>query len=83
MTFTIQVTQKHIQEGKRKSISSCPIALALKRERFEDVMVETTYCSFWIGNLSYGYFFPKSAQTFIEKFDAGKKVRPFNFKVKI
>ena len=74
----LKITKKHIKEGKKKNYLSCPIAVALQ-ERFANIVrVLGTECGIGM----YWYPLPLEAQNFIKKFDAGKKVVPFNFIIK-
>jgi len=76
----IKVTQDHIDKGKESSCLKCPITLALniqlpkKRKWFvtSDAAHSTKGSE---------YKLPRSAQRFIEKFDAYGRVvvKPFNF----
>ena len=85
MKTLIRVKQEHINEAKRRMLSSqpfsksrnCPIALALK-ERFnsEGVIVGTD--SYSLGDGCY-FDLPKSCQNFIFRFDNNRSVKPFNF----
>ena len=72
----VKVTRKHIEDGKRGSITSCPIALALKGMSFKgcEVHEEDWYFADEIAPL------PKEAREFILKFDDKEPVWPFSFR---
>lgn len=80
-SMTVNVTQKHIDEGWPRVCGKCPIALALKENAWTQPMV--THKQIWdcynygktISNL------PPEACEFIEKFDKGEKVEPFSFEI--
>lgn len=77
--LTIRVTQANIDNGIRAKCGLCPIALALRDAGFEEPTVgsyefqATQGCSY----LNYGL--PESARDFINHFDAGHTVSPFEF----
>ena len=77
MSRTFQVTGKHIREGKPNILYACPIALSLN---------EATGCATSVGVevVRIGgdfYDLPRSVQRFIKRFDAGKPVKPFRFRL--
>ena len=76
----IQVTQAHIDKGKRKSRCLCPIALALK-DKFGyncDPRVDTVHMA-----LGTSTFYKSTPETvcFIDRFDGGAPVTPFDFEL--
>ena len=74
----IQVTQKHIDEGKKDHCFLCPVALALRDAGFgrPEVTVNRLYL------LGAGCFaLPDAAKTWIQDFDYGEPVQPFAFEV--
>jgi hypothetical protein len=82
----IKVTLKDIEEGFRGSCYDCPVALAFKRE-----VKPTTQIGLNVGTERIlhrevhewdTYTLPKKAQTFIKRFDNGKRVEPFTFEIK-
>ena len=90
MKHNIKVTQEHINKGKRKDYSSCPIALAVKDVFPNDVIevgqFDLTFenCDYESGNGKYlGYELPNIACNFVEDFDAGRNVKPFDFELEI
>ena len=80
MKYKIEVTAKHIKEGKKKVGSSCPVALAC-RDVFQMSRIMVGYVTLDIDsekvNLS------QKATDFISRFDEGEKVKPFSFYVKV
>jgi len=68
----IRVTRKFINKGKKKSVESCPIALAIK-DRFPGQYVKVYSDSAIIGDARYNL---RRGMRFVERFDAGKSVRP-------
>lgn len=80
MKKLISVKSHHIKEGRKGSPLNCPIALALKeQEIFSDPVVGKDEIHLVRGITFVTYRMPRSAKRFIKKFDASKKVNPFNF----
>ncbi len=88
----INVTQKHINKGKRMKICECPIAHAVS-EHFQidskDKLVEVGIEDATIYNdkdkeIYKLYTLPRSASRFVVKFDdkGRNAVKPFNFFLK-
>jgi len=77
----IKVTKEDITKGVEKGTTTCPIALAVKRIS-PFVLRYVLGIDIWDteGNR---YSMPLKAQNFIINFDAGEKVKPFNFKLEI
>lgn len=78
----ISVNDSHIQEGHKRSICFCPIALALKEclgHRSEAVVGLTEASVYQINRAKRNIYLPKKASNFIEKFDKGFPVKPFSF----
>lgn len=73
----IEVTQEDIRNGKCKSFWGCPIALALARAGFKDVIVSAAYACSKDKTLD----FPVEALHFINRFDRGETVKPFTFEI--
>lgn len=89
----IKVTEEHINKGRRRNVTCCPVALAVKG---------ATQCTFicvgtfgmgirmpkkhWWSkqpNSRYDIFTPKNASVFISMFDRGEEVKPFEFELDI
>ena len=79
----IKVTQKNIDKGYRGSCDTCPLALALKEAIPTARLVS-------VGTESIGFTregqsrwkiikLPPQARFFVDDFDAGKPVKPFEF----
>lgn len=80
---TIEVTQEDIDKGIEASPESCAIARAVKRTMGDHPSVHSTEIDVTINKKLYNYDLPKKAQTFIEKFDDYKVVKPFSFIAKL
>lgn len=79
----IEVMKEDIDSGIPDNTCECPIALAIKRQTGNDVVVDFEYgfgAIAHVGNDS--YFLPKSCERFIRKFDVGDIVKPFFFDLK-
>ncbi len=74
----IKVTQEHIERGRPKSDWACPIACALHEQRptFE---VSVGCYKTLINKVMYAL--PAKARDFIDDFDSGKPVTPFEFEL--
>jgi len=78
----VQVTQDHIQRGKRGSTSGCPIALALCDMGHECVHTTYTYSSMQKSSIDVNrryYKMPRIASEFVCAFDRGDPVQPMKF----
>ena len=78
----IKVTKKHIKNGNRHSIYSCPVALAIQEE-----LGYPDFSSICVGNDNFMnkdtyriVSSPRSVQRFIAKYDTYEEVSPFNFR---
>jgi hypothetical protein len=76
-TITVNVTKWHISRGKQSEPNSCPIALAVKKYGMTDVGTTSITCK------GKEITMPKKAQSFVDRFDYDKPVKPFSFKLKI
>ena len=76
----IQVTRQDIRLGTPHSECSCPIALAVGRTRPDtnpSVFVDSDFIQ-----IGYSYFrTPRVAFKFMQAFDAGQPVEPFEFEI--
>lgn len=82
--ITINVTQKHINNGISGDDTSCPIALSLKTKQKKSVFVSNGDI-IRIRNRDYIGINPKEVRRisrFIGRFDNGYKVKPTTFKIK-
>lgn len=73
----IQVTQKHIDEGKPKCPNNCPVALALIDAGLLNVGVTPV----WIRVEDKKYHAPTGVYVFVQNFDEGQKLEPFEFEL--
>lgn len=80
--LTIKVTQKHINLGVGSSLQACPIALALRGLGLRHVTVADTL-HFSHGPDHYVLESPTVAKKFMSRFDLAKKVKPFQFTVRL
>ena len=79
-SIMIKVTAGDIAIGHRSSALLCPVALALKRA------FPRRWCT--VSTREYGVgdkveFLSKEVQQFIESFDAGYPVKPFQFRISL
>jgi hypothetical protein len=78
----ITVTESHIKRGKIQDSNSCPVALALRSKKYRAVNVDDDSINFVNrSGRDVELDTPKKVSTFIERFDSGKKVKPFSFKL--
>lgn len=82
-TVDVQVTQKDINDGRRRDCYECPIARALKRVLRPGVYVAVKFSEFCLNTCSNNYKLPREACDFIDKFDDRLEVFPFKFTVDI
>ncbi len=81
----IHVTQKHIDKGIKNNCLKCPVALALyeySKMLCDNITVIHQLSILYSNRIEY-YHMPKSIIRFIRKFDTNKKVKPFNFVLKL
>ncbi len=85
MKKLIRVTQEDIRKGKAGTYQGCPVALAVSRVLpFYSCSITPFKALFQINSPEVSSQWviaelPKSAARFVERFDAGKPVKPFNF----
>jgi len=72
----IYVKRKHIRDGQRDNVVSCPIALVLTEQLGVGDLKVADY-EIVLGKTKFTC--PTRAARFISKFDAGKPVKPFAF----
>lgn len=78
----ISVTQEHIDQGKKNDNRACPIALAINdATKTNSASVGWFSCSFHthLGRVTRSL--PVQASRFIDYFDGGNSVSPFEFEV--
>lgn len=71
--MNISVTKNDIANGKRRSFTRCPIALACKRRAKTDG-VDVNFQEIRIGDR---FFYP--VEEFMSDFDSGRPVKPSRF----
>lgn len=76
MATRIQVTQEHIDNGKRRMTTCCPIALAC-RPKFGMVSVGSGLIGAMVDGEYHTYTMPEDAKLFVFAFDNGETVKPF------
>lgn len=77
----VEVTQADIDGGERNSSTACPVVLALRRAGHVHAQVGFRQC--WHdGDTTACNDLSKAVETFIERFDAGKPVKPFRFRTR-
>lgn len=84
MKIKIEVTQKHIDNGKSEDCYSCPIALAVSEHLHEYVEAHVMH-----GSVSFLPItgrdtvtkLPFEVRDFINEFDEGGEVEPFSFEL--
>jgi len=79
----IDVRKTNIRKGIRSTPKLCPIALAGRRVSHKEVVVDGTYLSLTCGDEELSYTLPKKARRFVDRFDAGKPVKPFTFTARL
>jgi hypothetical protein len=77
-TYQIRITKKDIKEGKRLTPHGDPINLAIRRQLRKDVFVGSFFIE--IGS-NWPPVNDNKIGKFIRDFDAGKRVKPFNFEL--
>lgn len=81
----VSVTQDHIDNGVKDDTGCCPIGLALKDCGIEDPEVQNSFVRWEEVHGTWRRLklpdLPAAARLFIERFDAGKPVAPFTFKL--
>ena len=80
----ITVTQDDIDKGSRGESCKCPVALALKRAVPHSDGVEVCEHFFVFHDAGVRWFtslLPLEVVRFVEEFDAGGKVEPFEFQM--
>lgn len=82
----INVTQDDIDKGQINNCNLCPIALAIKRilkiNSYNTIFVSSVIklLRYWNMEIQkYEVISPRSVKRFIQRFDQGKSVKPFNF----
>ena len=79
MKVKVNVTQNHIQRGRRSNSNYCPIALALKETLGLKTVSVSDGVLFGGGYERLRVQLPLHARKFIRAFDDKKAVKPFSF----
>lgn len=84
-TLPIKVTATDIRLGRPEKPSLCPIARATTRtlKGNKRVFVDGLEIEVRAGRAEIYYSLTKRAQKFVERFDARKSVKPFEFRAKL
>lgn len=77
----IKVKRRHIKNGLKGCPKRCAVALALEEQTGRKFIVAETVVKDLGFNLAGDL--PRSAKVFIREFDVGRKVKPFNFRIKL
>ena len=77
----IKVTQEHIDKGCKLNTLSCPVALAMEEATGDNWSVGSVF--FWLESKKKAIPITIKIRYFIEDFDSGKKVLPFEFELNI
>ena len=75
-SLRVRVLKRHIKAGKPESSCSCPIAQAVREVSPKKKRVSVSHF-LTVGKKHYDL--PKVAIRFIDRFDAGKSVKPITF----
>lgn len=82
--MTIEVTQEDIDKGVPENCSKCPVARAIERtlpNPSPSIAVDPEVIEWFDGDQWQFRYTKVKVQTFIERFDAGKPVKPFSFEL--
>lgn len=80
-TVKVSITHNHIDYGRPRRCSACPIALAVNELTKDDVSPKV-----YAHAISFGGFFaclPTEAMEFINSFDRAEDVYPIDFRIDI
>lgn len=78
--IVVEVTQEHIENGKRSDGGCCPIALAMRAaiKEYEDIRVDDDFIEFEDADgASWKVTMPSAGKKFVKMFDDGGEVTPF------
>jgi len=82
----VHVKKRHIKFGEPSCSSRCPVALAINVvDGFNKEVLVSPKDKDLRGGIKIGnkhYHAPRSVERFVNRFDKGKPVKPFNFKLK-
>lgn len=80
----VEITKSLIKRGERASCVDCPVALAINKTfKLHHASVDNG-CAMAVDKNNKTIYFklPKKAKNFIERFDDGKRVKPFTFELR-
>jgi hypothetical protein len=77
----IDVTQEDIEAGKRRKVTTCPIARAANRVFVKAARVNTFEIRVAGMHVFTGQPLPLRASRFVMAFDSGRPVKPFSFTI--
>lgn len=88
MIIQIDVTQDHIDNGKRYECNACPVALAFQKHINDDYSFEINDEYIDVVTKFNGYTqaeitVPCTVTAFVRDFDSIKPVKPFSFQIDI
>lgn len=87
MQILVEVTEDHIENGTPDDCETCMVALAIKPylKRNQDFCIDGTHLLLTTENKDNPKLIPLpvEVQFFINKFDSGKRISPFTFKLDI
>ena len=85
MILHVQVTSEHIKNGKKSTLISCPIALAVKQLGYKEVFVTPfgMACIDPSTDSTLRVELPEVARKFIRSFDADQDVTPIEFYLQV
>ena len=75
-----RVKQSHIKNGKRNTLSLCPIALCIREQFPKADSVNVTNAKIRIDDLQINT--PENVKNFIANFDTGQPVKSIKFTIK-
>ena len=78
----IRVTAEHIARGEPRHPGGCPIAVALQDAGLPAIVGERS-ADLAFGSSAYRSALPHTARQFIERFDLGAPVHPFEFDIEV
>jgi hypothetical protein len=85
--LTLNVTKTGLKKGERDSFDNCPVARALKAVGCTDVFVSRNYLEFTYKGFQYkgldSVAWPIKALETIRKWEFGKEIKPFKFRLKL
>jgi hypothetical protein len=86
MKLKIEVTAEDIQNGMPGWCGKCPVALAVRRAlggfvKREVASVGVSYAAVYVDSRI--HMLPSDARMFVQNFDEGEPVEPFDFEIEV